>query len=179
MIFSKEYKGEIFDNITTGMDNIKIREILGTPTYENTEANLLVGYKTEKYYVFFSNGEVSIYPVESFNEEKNNQFADIVFNYINNTSNYKETLQKITELYPDYSEYKQEENNIDLKYTLKGFEVKMGNGEKSGIYIYNNYNGFIIPKVKKENLKSEVINNVYIINSNLVFEEELKRISNP
>ena len=59
LIFMKEYKGNIFENITTGMSNETIRNILGEPTYENTEADLLIGYKTEKFYVFFSNGQIS------------------------------------------------------------------------------------------------------------------------
>lgn len=178
LIFLKEYKGNIFENITTGMDNETIRNILGEPTYENTEADLLIGYKTEKYYVFFSDGQISIYPVESFDENKNRQFAEIVSKYVNNTSIYKETLQKITQLYPDYSEYTQEENNIDLKYPLKGLEIKMGNNEKSGIYIYSNYNGLISSNIKKEDLQSETLNNVYLVNSNFIFEEELNRIVN-
>ena len=178
LIFVKEYKGNVFENITAGMSNETIRSILGEPTYENTEADLLIGYKTEKFYVFFSNGQISIYPVESFDENKNKQFAEIISEYINNTSIYKETLQKITQLYPDYSEYIQQKDNIELKYPLKGFEIKMGNNEESGIYIYSNYNGLITPNIKKEDFQVKTLNNVYLVNSNFIFEEELARINN-
>ena len=178
LIFMKEYKGNIFENITTGMDNASIISILGEPTYENTEADLLIGYKTEKFYVFFSNGQISIYPVESFDENKNKQFAEIISEYINNTSIYKETLQKITQLYPDYSEYIQNDDSIELKYPLKGFEIKMGNNEESGIYIYSNYNGLISLDTKKEDLQLKTLNNVYLVNSNFIFDEELTRIVN-
>ena len=178
LIFMKEYKGNIFENITTGMDNASIISILGEPTYENTEADLLIGYKTEKFYVFFSNGQISIYPVESFDENKNKQFAEIISEYINNTSIYKETLQKITQLYPDYSEYIQNDDSIELKYPLKGFEIKMRNNEESGIYIYSNYNGLISLDTKKEDLQLKTLNNVYLVNSNFIFDEELTRIVN-
>lgn len=178
LIFMKEYKGNIFENITTGMDNASIISILGEPTYENTEADLLIGYKTEKFYVFFSNGQISIYPVESFDENKNKQFAEIISEYINNTGIYKETLQKITQLYPDYSEYIQQKDNIELKYPLKGFEIKMRNNEESGIYIYSNYNGLISLDTKKEDLQLKTLNNVYLVNSNFIFDEELTRIVN-
>ena len=178
LIFVKEYKGNVFENITAGMSNETIRNILGEPTYENTEADLLIGYKTEKFYVFFSNGQISIYPVESFDENKNKQFAEIISEYINNTNIYKETLQKITQLYPDYSEYIQQKDNIELKYPLKGFEIKMGNNEESGIYIYSNYNGLITPNIKKEDFQVKTLNNVYLVNSNFIFEEELARINN-
>ena len=178
LIFMKEYKGNIFENITTGMDNASIISILGEPTYENTEADLLIGYKTEKFYVFFSNGQISIYPVENFDENKNKQFAEIISEYINNTSIYKETLQKITQLYPDYSEYIQNDDSIELKYPLKGFEIKMGNNEESGIYIYSNYNGLISLDTKKEDLQLKTLNNVYLVNSNFIFDEELTRIVN-
>ena len=178
LIFMKEYKGNIFENITTGMDNASIISILGEPTYENTEADLLIGYKTEKFYVFFSNGQISIYPIESFDENKNKQFAEIISEYINNTSIYKETLQKVTQLYPDYSEYIQNDDSIELKYPLKGFEIKMGNNEESGIYIYSNYNGLISLDTKKEDLQLKTMNNVYLVNSNFIFDEELTRIVN-
>ena len=178
LIFMKEYKGNIFENITTGMDNASIISILGEPTYENTEADLLIGYKTEKFYVFFSNGQISIYPVESFDENKNKQFAEIISEYINNTNIYKETLQKVTQLYPDYSEYIQQKDNIELKYPLKGFEIKMGNNEETGIYIYSNYNGLISLDTKKEDLQLKTLNNVYLVNSNFIFDEELTRIAN-
>lgn len=178
LIFLKEHQGNVFENITTGMDNASIRNILGQPTYENTEANLLIGYKTKDFYVFFSNGQISIYPVENFDENKNNQFAEIVSEYINNTNIYKETLQKVTQLYPDYSEYIQNEDSIDLKYPLKGFEIKMGKGEKTGIYIYENYKGKISPNITKEDLESKTLNNIYLVDSNFIFEEELNRIIN-
>ena len=178
LIFMKEYKGNIFENITTGMDNASIISILGEPTYENTEADLLIGYKTEKFYVFFSNGQISIYPVENFDENKNKQFAEIISEYINNTNIYKETLQKVTQLYPDYSEYIQNDDSIELKYPLKGFEIKMRNNEESGIYIYSNYNGLISLDTKKEDLQLKTLNNVYLINSNFIFDEELTRIVN-
>ena len=178
LIFMKEYKGNIFENITTGMDNASIISILGEPTYENTEADLLIGYKTEKFYVFFSNGQISIYPVENFDENKNKQFAEIISEYINNTNIYKETLQKVTQLYPDYSEYIQNEDSIDLKYPLKGFEIKMGKGERTGIYIYENYKGKISPNITKEDLESKTLNNIYLVDSNFIFEEELNRIIN-
>lgn len=178
LIFLKEHQGNVFENITTGMDNASIRNILGQPTYENTEANLLIGYKTKDFYVFFSNGQISIYPVENFDENKNNQFAEIVSEYINNTNIYKETLQKVTQLYPDYSEYIQNEDSIDLKYPLKGFEIKMGKGERTGIYIYENYKGKISPNITKEDLESKTLNNIYLVDSNFIFEEELNRIIN-
>ena len=166
LIFLKEHQGNVFENITTGMDNASIRNILGQPTYENTEANLLIGYKTKDFYVFFSNGQISIYPVENFDENKNNQFAEIVSEYINNTNIYKETLQKVTQLYPDYSEYIQNEDSIDLKYPLKGFEIKMGKGERTGIYIYENYKGKISPNITKEDLESKTLNNSPHFNNN-------------
>ena len=175
MVFTTDYKGNVFNNITTGMDIKNIYKILGNPTYENEQANILIGYKTDKYYAFFTNGQVSIYPIENFDEEKNKQFANIVQEYNNEPNNYDEILKKITEIYPDYSEYEQGNDRIDLKYPLKGLEVKMGNNEKNGIYIYNNYNGYIMPDIKRENFENQKVKNVYLISEDLVYNEELKR----
>ena len=113
-----------------------------------------------------------------FDENKNKQFAEIISEYINNTNIYKETLQKVTQLYPDYSEYIQNDDSIELKYPLKGFEIKMRNNEESGIYIYSNYNGLISLDTKKEDLQLKTMNNVYLVNSNFIFDEELTRIVN-
>lgn len=175
LIFSKEYQGNVFENITTGMENENIRKILGNPTYENEQDNLLIGYKTDKYYVFFSNGQVSIYPFENIDEEKNKQFANVVQEYNKDQSDYNEILKEITSIYPDYTEFVQDENGIDLKYPLKGLEIKMGNHEKSGIYIYNNYKGYIITDKTKKDLENNNIDNIYLTNKNFIFEEELKR----
>ena len=175
LVFSKEYQGNVFENITTGMENENIRKILGNSTYENEQDNLLIGYKTDKYYVFFSNGQVSIYPFENIDEEKNKQFANVVQEYNKDQSNYNEILKEITSIYPDYTEFVQDENGIDLKYPLKGLEIKMGNHEKSGIYIYNNYKGYIITDKTKKDLENNNIDNIYLINKNFIFEEELKR----
>ena len=175
LVFSKEYQGNVFENITTGMENENIRKILGNPTYENEQDNLLIGYKTDKYYVFFSNGQVSIYPFENIDEEKNKQFANVVQEYNKDQSDYNEILKEITSIYPDYTEFVQDENGIDLKYPLKGLEIKMENHEKSGIYIYNNYKGYIITDKTKKDLENNNIDNIYLINKNFIFEEELKR----
>lgn len=176
IVFLKEYQGEIFENITTGMKNEDIKKILGEPTYENEQDNILIGYKTDKYYVFFDKGQISIYPNQNTNEEKNKQFAELVGKYITDINNYTDFLNKVTELYPDYSEYEQNEDSIDLKYPLKGLEIKMGKNEKTGMYIYSNYNGYIINDKKREDLDDNTINNIYLVNSNYVYEEELNRI---
>lgn len=176
IVFLKEYQGEIFENITTGMKNEDIKKILGEPTYENEQDNILIGYKTDKYYVFFDKGQISIYPNQNTNEEKNKQFAELVGKYITDINNYTDFLNKVTELYPDYSEYVQNEDGIDLKYPLKGLEIKMGKNEKTGMYIYSNYNGYIMNDKKREDLDDNTINNIYLVNSNYVYEEELNRI---
>ena len=175
MIFTTDYNGKVFDNIATGMDNKNIYKILGNPTYENEQDNILIGYKTDKYYAFFTKGQVSIYPIEDFDDEKNKQFANIVQEYNKDPNNYDEILKEITEIYPDYSEYEQKDDSIDLKYPLKGLEIKIGNNEDNGIYIYNNYNGYIIPDIKRENFENQKVKNVYLISEDFVYDEELKR----
>jgi len=176
VIFLEQYQGEVFENIRTGMTNEEIKKILGEPTYENEEDNILIGYKTDKYYVFFTKGQISIYPNQSLNEEKNKQFANLVGKYNTEKSDYNDFINKVTELYPDYLEYVQSEDSIDLKYPLKGLEIKMGKGEKTGIYIYSNYNGYIINDKKRGDFVDNTINNIYLVKSNYIFEEELSRI---
>ena len=67
IVFTVNYAGEVIDGVKTGLINSQIREILGTPLYNNLDAEIIIGYKTDNFYVFFYNGEISIYKAEVSN----------------------------------------------------------------------------------------------------------------
>ena len=177
IVFTEDYNKEVFKNITTGMDNTQIVKILGKPLYENEDENLLKGYKTKDFYIFFKKGEISIYRTEEFDQNKNEEFAKI-FTDLCKTGNYNQFLDKLTDIYPNYSEYSMEDGKIDIKYPLLGFEIKMGYEKQNGLILYNNYKGKVTDSLTIEQIKQskELPKNIYLeLNSNLVFEEELER----
>lgn len=177
IVFIKNYQGEVFQGITVGMSNDEVRNILGNPTYENSSEMEVIGYKLENLYVFFSDGEISIYRIDEYNEEENKRFANLVTKLFED-KDYNTFLTNLTELYPDYSTYTQETNYVNIKYPLKGFEISFGNDEKNGITIYNNFIGNITNDISIDDIKNEKVlpANTYLnLETNLVFYDELER----
>lgn len=178
IVFTKNYTKEVFKGIKTGLTNREIKAILGTPTYENEDAEMLVGYKTEKYYVFFCQGEISIYRIEENKEEDNNKFSNLVTE-LNQNKNYDEFINKLTELYPDYVKYIDNGNNVELVYPQRGFKFEINNYKK-GLTFYKNYEGKITNEISSENIQSinSLPPNIFYNKYNSVFDYELQRIQN-
>ena len=177
IIFTKNYSSEILKGIKVGMTNEEIKNVLGNPTYENNTEIEIIGYKLEKMYAFFSNGEISIYRPDEYNEEDNKKFASLVTKLFED-KDYNTFLSALTELYPDYSTYTKEENYINIKYPLKGFEISFGKNIDSGITIYNNFNGNITNNISIDDIKEnkKIPTNTHInLQTNLVFSEESYR----
>lgn len=177
IIFNSKYTKEIAENIKTGMTNEEIKKQLGNPSFEDAN-NQLIGYKTEKLYMFFKDGEISIYRVEELNQETNSKFAELVTK-LNTSGDYKTFLNNLTDLYPDYSEYIQSDSYVSIKYPLKGIFIKFGAKEKNGITIYNNYKGKIAEEVSIDDIKDKKIlpANVYTkLDTDMVYETEQSRV---
>ena len=153
IIFDKEYKEEIIDGITTGLTNTEIREKLGKPTFENEDANILIGYISQEYYIFFCNGEISIYRKEKLDEKKNEAFAELVSSLIED-NDYNVFLSSLTDLYSDYTSYINEGNRIEIDYPLRGFKVNLENGKKNVITLFNNYEGKVSKETTMEGVKN-------------------------
>lgn len=171
IIFTKQYKNEIIDGIKTSMKKEDIVSKLGEPTF--TDGGELIGYKTKNFYVFFYKGEVSIYMPDQYDEESNKEFAELVTNYIEK-NDYKTLINKVTEIYTDYTKYTQQQEYIDIIYPQRGFEIKLGT-QKSGIYIYQNYKGLITKDITFEDIiqGKETPNNIYLnIDTNIIEKNE-------
>lgn len=124
ILFMKNYNEEILSGIKTGMQNDKIESTLGIPSYEDT-GNKLIGYKTMDFYIFFHEGEISIYRLEKLNEQSNAQFAKL-FTALNETGDYNTFVNSLTKLYPDYDDYYKDTKYLDITYSLLGLEIKFG-----------------------------------------------------
>ena len=177
IVFIKNYQGEVLQGITVGMTNDEVRSVLGTPTYEDYSEIEVIGYKLKNIYVFFADGEISVYRIDEYNEEENKKFASLMTKLFKD-KDYNNFLSNLTELYPDYSIYTQEPDYINIKYPLRGFEITFGKNKKNGILIYNNFTGNITEDKSIDDIKNNktLPANTYLnLERNLVFDDELSR----
>lgn len=178
IIFTKNYTNEIIKNITTSTSMENIENFLGTPTYKDKNFNI-IGYKSNYFYIFFTEGEISVYPVENYNEEDSKKFGKIV-SELNKTGDIETFLNKLTDLYPNYESYYSNNNFINIIYPLQGFEVTLGASNNNGITIYSNFQGQVTEDIAMKDIKEnkKTPTNVYTqLNKNLVYETEIKRYS--
>lgn len=179
IIFIENYNEEILNGISTQTSMNDIENILGEPFLEDDNNNI-IGYKSEKMYIFFSNNEVSIYPIEQYEEEKSKKFGELVTE-LNKTGDINTFINKLTDLYPNYANYTNNNNYIDIEYPLLGFTFRFGYSNRNGIIIYSNFNGWITEDKTIEDIKetNDIPANVYTeLNENLVLKVEGNRVSN-
>ena len=179
IVFTQSYLDEIVNGITTNASLEDVEKILGTPTYEDTN-NDIIGYKCEYFYIFFSNDEISLYPPDKYDEKDSIEFGKLVTE-LNNTGDINTFLNKLTDLYPHYSSFTDNNNYVDIEYPLLGFCVRMGYPSQNGVIIYSNFQGWITENIKMEDLieNKNIPANIYTrLETNLVLKAEGDRISN-
>ncbi len=177
IIFTKKYKNQIIGGIKTGMDNTDIENLLGVPNFKESSLNL-IGYKTDKFYIFFIDGEISIYRNDTLNEEKNNNFANL-FNTLETSGDYSTFIDKLTDLYSDYDEIYRDTNYTYIKYSNLGFEVKFGVAKGNGLILYSNYKGKVtdtitIDDIEKNNIPTNVSTQ---LDKDLIEKTEERRVT--
>lgn len=170
IVFNSKYTDEIVNNIKVGTSIENIKNILGDPIYEDISANV-IGYKNEELYIFFTENEVSVYRVDDIYNEK---FYKLIEKFVNAEVNFQGFLDELTTLWPEYDEYVNTEQLYILSYTLKGIKIQVTPENKDGIHLYTNYIGL----KKNEDFKRFIDSGkVHIENTNLIFENEMKRVS--
>lgn len=176
IVFNSRYTQEVFDGIKTGMDNSQIREKLGYPLFVNDADRELNGYKTDEYYVFFSNGEISIYPIQESNEQDNEQFASIT-SELTNSGDIDRFISQLTEIYPNYDEYYKNQNELSIKYSFLGLKIQVDRNKNYRLTIYNNFQGKITQDVSINDIENgrTLPKNMYVNKYDGVFETELER----
>ena len=172
--FTHQYKGKVVNNISTNMTNDAVKGILGEPTF-NLRNGLIIGYKSNDIYAFFVNGEISIYKVNKLDEDKNNQFADLV-EELNKNGDVTSFYNKLTQLYPNPESTIENEDEVFASYPEYGFSVTFGKYTNT-ITIYRNYLGKITPDSSVEDLiEGDVPINISTqFNEDLIFETEKVR----
>ena len=157
-----------------------MKNILGEPTYNKVDTDVqVIGYKCEYFYVFFTNNEISIYHPDEYNEELSKMFGEIVTN-LNNTGDMNTFLNKLTDIYPNYESFYSDNNYIDVKYPLLGFEVIFGATSNNGITLYSNFKGNVTNAISIDDIKinKQIPANIYTnLETNMVLEAESDRVT--
>ena len=167
LIFTTKYDGEIAAGLNANSTAEEVIEVLGDPTFEY--GTNLYGYIGENNYLFFdfTNNQVSIYP--NLNLEDEDEFIELI-EEMNESLDIKQFAMDLTSLWIDYDIYEYDSDYVDLQYTLRGVRLVISSSSlKNGIYIYQNYDGSL------SNISS--LDNTYVQESDLIYEEEQKRTS--
>ena len=176
IVFTTKYQNEIAEGITTSSNINDIEAMYGIPTYSDVSEKIY-GYKTNNGYIFITDKEISVYPLEQYNETESSKFANLVTN-LNTTGESNTFINKLTDLYSDYETFYKTENYINIIYPLRGFTVTIGASKNNGITLYSNFAGQVTNDVSIDTIKNEkkIPQNVYTkFDTNLVFESEIRR----
>ena len=134
IIFTDKYVGNVIADITTATGDDYIHATLGKPTFQDGE-NLVFGYKGEKIYIFFTENEISIYRNSTIDSDN---FFSLTDRYISKELDLLDFMNELTYMWPDYTEYKYDQQTVYITYPLKGIEIRINYGDINGILVYNN-----------------------------------------
>ena len=187
IVFTNTYKNTLlsmnYNNkeivIDTEKENTSFDEdFLRTAPYNGFEANNMFGFKTKDLYFFKESKEVSIYPNRKMSEDQNTRFAKLFEEYSRDID-VNRLLDKATDINGNYAKYENSEDKVCLIYPIEGIEIDYNYQDRSGVYLYSNYDGNIIGNKTKENIKGEDLTSGVIhlnLKENLLCNYELKRM---
>lgn len=162
IIFTKNYKNAVVNNYKVGEKLETIESELGT-SYKKTG---MLGYRTDTFYVIFTENEISIYPNIQYDYT---EFENLVKEY-DTKKDINDFMDKLTDIWPDYNSYTYDTNYVSIEYALKGVKISFTSTKKDGIQIYENYKGDL-----KYN-KQQYTDLYYKIDENLLMKNENKRL---
>jgi hypothetical protein len=134
IVFDKNYTNAVICGIMVreGFDVAKTK--LGTPSFED-KTNQVYGYKSEKFYVFFTEDEISIYRRENIDYS---DFIVLANQLSNGDLDINGFMNELTYLWSDYNEYVVGEDYFYITYPIEGISVKCNYDDTNAIIIYNN-----------------------------------------
>lgn len=168
IVFNKNYKENVINNLFPGVDLEIVETVLGKPTFEDEELGV-IGYKGKQIYVFFTKDEISIYRIEESNVDDFFELADY---FLDERLDLLEFMNQLTYIWPDYSDYEYTNNTVFISYPLKAVEIKINYDDTNGILLYNN----IKNSLSKVQRYLENTNFVARLQIDCVFEAEKRRV---
>lgn len=175
IVFTDKYNDIILNGLKVGDDFNTIKEKLGEPNILNDSNEEILGYKTNKFYIFFMKDQISVYRLEE--NFDTNKFAEIVDNF-QNEKNSQNLVSSLKDLWGDYDYYYNNENTIVLRYSLRGIEVKFNLTNEHGIALYSEFNGNITSDITLDKVikkEASLPKYVYLKNKNLIYISEMER----
>lgn len=133
LIFTKKYADKVVNNISVGAKTEDVVDVLGKPTFEDEKLDV-IGYKSNDFYIFFSDNEISVYRIYQGDTDDFFKLADKL---IAEKLDLLDFMNELTYMWPDYSEYSYSSNSFFISYPLKGIEIKLNSSDISGILVYN------------------------------------------
>lgn len=170
IIFTKKYTDKIVNNLGVGLSLKDVEDVLGEATFKDDKLGV-IGYKGEKFYVFFTPKEVSVYRVYNGDVDEFFKLADKL---INEKVDLLTFMNELTYMWPDYSEYTYSANSFFVAYPLKGIEISLKSSDISGILVYNS----IKSTMSKIQPYLENTNFVARLQIDSIFEAEKRRCEN-
>lgn len=169
IIFTPNYQNEVFPGVRTGMTDDEVQSILGNATFVGEESGI-IGYKNQQFYVFFNDGEISIY--RNDNDYDTAELASLIEEY-NNSGDYNKFVNDVTNMWQDYDAYTKTSDRVSIQYTLKGITINFNVINNNGITVYKNCKGQLANQIKN----GEILANVYTnFDTDLVFANENNRV---
>lgn len=165
VVFTQKYNGAIVDDLFPGIDFQSIEAKLGTPSFKNGD---VIGYKNEKFYIFFTETEISVYRNEEINVD---DFFALADKFLEDEIDLLDFMNELTYIWPDYSEYKYAANYMYISYPLKGIEINVNYSDINGILVYNNIRG-TLPNIEKYLKNTNFVSRLKL---DLVYEAEKTR----
>ena len=135
IIFKNKYKHPIVNGLTVDDSLAAVEVRLGEPTFNDTKNNI-IGYKGKDIYVFFGNGEISVYRRDKSDSQ---ELLNLLDTFKKGDKDLLEFMNELTYLWPDYNEYIYNASSVFISYPLKGFEIKINYNNERGIIFYNNF----------------------------------------
>ncbi len=170
IVFTDKYKLNIVNNITTDTSKEDIIKILGEPTFKDEQTGV-IGYKGKEVYVFFNTEkQISIYQVVQESKE-DKEFSELLDKYIED-KDIESFMNDIKQIWKDYDKSQVNASLRELRYSLKGIEIKYNN-----LNIYSNFLTKLYKDNSMEEVKTDLLRNNGIMfkNLDLVFKNEVDR----
>ena len=170
MVFTEKYPNTVVGNIRPGESVSSVKLKLGDPSFEDKDLGV-IGYKAKDFYVFFNGKEISIYRNIKIDYS---DFWKLVDEFIKDDSDmsFKDFMNELTYIWPDYSEYEYNAEYMFISYPNKGIDIKFNYENEDGIVVYNNISENL-DRVKRYVKNTEFLSKLQIDD---VFEAEKRRM---
>lgn len=172
IVYNDNYDESVVSGIKPSETFDKVKETLGEPAFVNS-SNTIIGYKTDDFYIFFTEEDISIYRVDKVED---NVLSEAIKKIIQNDDE-SEFTDYLFSNWKDYDSYNEYKGLKDISYTLKGIEIQNQISLKDNIVIYSNYEGIVNNNKKLNDISVEdVPDNITLdLSTNSIFEYEKQR----